>query len=470
MDVNKLVFLSLAFCFSLAAGNYGFAQNSQKKNNGAGELFFLEGKISLDSLTKYIHNRSGIRISFNSVKVKGSKELEFPKADYSLSKILDRIKKTTSLSYTFYNGYIIFTDKPVRRFPKQAVDKPASTHPAHKKLSNSETTISQNVNAHGRSNATPQKSLHRPDSLKGKTDFEKSTILNKPKDDAVKSSNPKRDQSLNKNNIGDSITTSSAKANNERSGIKKDSIFYDSSVNMTRTKTKSNIDSAKTFTATSPGKSAKLKNNNGSSFHFGLQWDEDIPLYGVQEYFTGTNAHNQFYNLFIPGLWAGRQIGNNGELQLLIRPVEQYFTGNKSLGDSIGPLSVFDSSLVRRSTAIIKTSGFFAGLIYDYNITERWAIGTGLHFYWQSAALVNQQTTRLTGGASIPDSLFGVKRSAAEWKYVKTFFITGKVEILYRLNKLSLGAAVFIPVTKVLELPSGGSPVNATVFIRWKIK
>lgn len=75
-------------------------------------VFHLEGKISLDSLTRFVHESSGVRFSFNSVKVKGSKQIYFSKGTYSFSDLLKYIKKNTSLEFTQYKGYVIFSDHP----------------------------------------------------------------------------------------------------------------------------------------------------------------------------------------------------------------------------------------------------------------------------------------------------------------------------------------------------------------------
>jgi len=101
----------LLVCILLAVPHPDLYAQSQKVNNNYAVQ--LEGSLSLDSLTRYIHRQTGIRFSFNSGKVKGNRLIYFPKGRYTAAQLLNHIRKNTSLYYTSYKGYIIFTDNPL---------------------------------------------------------------------------------------------------------------------------------------------------------------------------------------------------------------------------------------------------------------------------------------------------------------------------------------------------------------------
>lgn len=108
--VSKIVFLS-CFVVALLLGQYQLM--AQKRQPIAADAILkLSGTITLDSLIHYVHQQSGIRFSFNSKKVKGSKLINFPSGQYQLKSLLDHLSRTTSLYYSFYDGYVIFQDNP----------------------------------------------------------------------------------------------------------------------------------------------------------------------------------------------------------------------------------------------------------------------------------------------------------------------------------------------------------------------
>jgi|GEM_PF-1859733 len=110
----------------------------------------LQGRLSLDSLTNYVHSHTGIRFSFNSGKIKGNTIVAFPKGVYSIDRILQHIHQTTGLYYQSYKNYIIFREKPFKT-PAAPV---ASTHPAVRT-----TTIHHPPVSHTQQVPLPQPSL-----------------------------------------------------------------------------------------------------------------------------------------------------------------------------------------------------------------------------------------------------------------------------------------------------------------------
>lgn len=113
--IKTYLFITV-FLLTPSADTGCFAQQPVKRPFSK-DSFYIHGKTRLDSLTKYVHRLSGIRFSFNASKVKGSQEIVFPRGEYSFPALLERIRKTTSLYYTCYNGYVIFRNKPRKRKP-----------------------------------------------------------------------------------------------------------------------------------------------------------------------------------------------------------------------------------------------------------------------------------------------------------------------------------------------------------------
>jgi hypothetical protein len=81
--------------------------------SGKNTVFNLSGKISLDSLTRYVHATSGLRLAFNSSQVIGNRQIDFPKRKYSLEELLQHLRKSTNLQVRQYHGYIVLSDKLV---------------------------------------------------------------------------------------------------------------------------------------------------------------------------------------------------------------------------------------------------------------------------------------------------------------------------------------------------------------------
>jgi hypothetical protein len=72
----------------------------------------VQGKVSLDSLTRYVHHHSDIRFSFNSRKIKGDRLIVFSKGSYDLKALLQHIKRGTGLYFFVYGRHVIFQDEP----------------------------------------------------------------------------------------------------------------------------------------------------------------------------------------------------------------------------------------------------------------------------------------------------------------------------------------------------------------------
>lgn len=160
--------------FAIAPLQLIYAQNPLQQSSSYKANLQLEGKISLDSLTRYVHIHTGIRFSFNSGKVNGNKEIFFPKGEYSFTQLLEHIKKTTSLYCTLFNGYVIFQDNPP---PK---NKDSSSPNNNLKIKNPAQQTNYKVHAHkimqsAKSN-TKKKESTEPLLTSSTTKAEKGTI------------------------------------------------------------------------------------------------------------------------------------------------------------------------------------------------------------------------------------------------------------------------------------------------------
>lgn len=442
--MNKILFVLPVLVFVFTASKESFAQHH----------FSLDGKISLDSLTKYVHKNSGVRFSFNSTKVKGSKEIFFPKGQYSLEQILQQIRKTTSLYYSFYSGYVVFQDNPPKQSKLQATTN--NNAKAKEKPLKKKNTTTKNT----RTNVKIQEKI--------KKDISVGEVM-------------REDTGQNQLSAkSDSLKTDTAAANNYPL------------VTINTIDTTSQKDSAKaivqgkkpfpatgdtskksTINTTKPSSSKNARIRNPVNIHYGIQWNLNLPVYGFGNYFTGTNSKNQFYTFLIPGVWISKSIGtNNNELLLLFKPEQEYFMGKKVVKIFTGPLSPpTDTTSIQRNTFITKIKSIYASLQYNYQLNSNWAIGGGINFHWQYEALVLEQTTRLSNGTVLADSLFGIKKSSSFQQFIKPSLITTRLEVAYKAKKLDIGAAVFIPITSVFVQPvSAVRPINTHLFLRWRIK
>lgn len=445
--MNKIYFIILFVLFATNIPALSVAQQSTYKPARYNGTFFLNGEISLDSLTRHVHRQSGMRFSFNSSKVSGGTRITFPKKNYSFTALLERIKKTTSLFYTFYNGYVIFQDNPVKL--KTATDSNSSI--AEKKYSK------PLKKGNGTSGNTKDKSTILNNSYKQKTAYSTGSekLYNKPP--AVINDNTKR--KVNSLNIAGTPQTIS------------DSI-HSRSDNMLLVNRKYKIKKLqqRAFSILHP--SGETSNKKAFDLHFGLQWNFSLPFQGTKNYFTGTNGKNQFYYGLIPGVWMSKMWGEKHETILHLTPAQQYFANNKPLVDS-GELSIpGDSATYKKTTTLIKTSGFAVGLAYNYKINEGWAVGAGIHCNWQQKALLNQLTARSHSiNTSVSDSLYTIPKSSDGWQYLKSSFFSVRVEISYELKNFRIGGAVLAPFPAIASSSLNKlQTINSQVFLRWRIK
>ena len=209
----------------------------------------------------------------------------------------------------------------------------------------------------------------------------------------------------------------------------------------------------------------------------GLQWNFPIPNGG--NYFTGINAQNQPYLLLLPSFWATKMINKN-EIMFSFTPLQQNFTKNKIM-DTVkpapvpvpvpvpGPGPVFSSPYLK-TQRLLKTFGFSAGLFYNYYVTPSISIGLGLKYNRQNLALERDVIFSRITRTHVLDTIFIVKKSSLDWKYLKPYFISGHLELAYTKKKFSSGLNISAPITNLSIIDKENlRPINCQLFIRWKI-
>jgi hypothetical protein len=458
----------LIFCIIITVHDHTHAQHPQTQLPAYKGSFSLAGTITLDSLTKFVHQRSGVRFSFNSSKVKGSKLIAFPRSAYSLQAILQHIRKTTSLYYSYYAGYIVFQDNPPRQ-QQPALHTKKTIAPKKKDAKNDE-RISLTAHGNIKKNKQTTAKLSKP----GKP-VEKQKPTPQP---TLRDTNPPA-VSIKTNNDPAALpleVTDAGKKDTTEKSITPTQPGNDIRAADTVKFIPSDTISAATAINNPPivrpvNRSRTNKEKKDRGIHYGLQWNINLPLFGFSNYAIGTDGKSQPYNPLIPGIWISKMVGSKSELLLLVKPAQQYLTSGDLIAVSTVPRSVLDTQLIRQTTTVLKTSSIYTGLHYQYRFNDRWSIGAGMNYHIQSGALMNKRRTNLSNGIIELDSLYSIKRSSADWQNLQSSFFTGQLSVLYQFSKFQAGATLFIPLTKFYTAPVNDvRHVNGHIFLRWRIR
>lgn len=476
MDVIKKGISALFLLFLLTTGGNCFAQNSPGAPGDQQVRIYFDKPITLDSLTRYVHNHSKLRFSFNSSKVKGNKVIFLKKGNYTIGSLLQQIRRNTSLYYSKYNGYVIFQDNP----PKQKTVPPAVPPKTTPKPPVKKGTVAaprKPVSNPARKKIAGQpgeRSVPQPVIVKDTTDKNDTTpesvVPVKAGRPAVKDTTDEK-----------VITIAIIPAKEDRPVVIR---LGDSSKVNTQTKKQTKGSSPVAVTPPVSKKKeritiARARNSNygrgqeGSwQWQFGPQWKATIPLYGTQYYFTGTNTRNETFNLLIPGIWVSAMANDKHEIMLLVKPAEWYFYNKDPFRiDSGFVIRNFDSIPVRNYTRLIKTGSWYGSLQYNYHINEKWVVGAGIGFHLRSGALACQQSYKRFADSLVTGSLYNINNSKDSIKYLASSFISGKIELAYRLRSFDAGATLLMPLTNAFTGKSlnKSRPLNAQLFIRWRI-
>lgn len=394
-------------------------QTTAKQPSAYRGYFHLDGKISLDSLTRYVHRLSGMRFSFNSSKVKGSKEIPFPKGDYSFTQLLEQIRKTTSLYYSFYQGYVIFQDNP----PKQSVAPDATTK---------QRTVTAPPSRASPSATARQK---QPTAAVPAAQTGKVMAVNKPERTAGE--------------VYDTAAIAvSIPPGNFGIAVRKDSAVRKPA-------------SAPPISNEKPDQVQRL--------HMGLQWSPLLPVQGTGYYFKGMDGRSAPWQYLLPGFWLAYDHQGKGAWMIQLSPFSIHQAGQNVLATQRITQPPPDSFTVREVTQLVKTKAFTTGIQYNYYISKHWFLGAGMQFHIQQKALLRKTLQKEADGTLRSDSLIGIGRSEAAWTYLANSFFTAKLELGYRSGKIESGVFLQLPVS---SMASGTSlrPLNGMAFLRWAIR
>jgi hypothetical protein len=204
--------------------------------------------------------------------------------------------------------------------------------------------------------------------------------------------------------------------------------------------------------------------------NYGLQWNVAIPLQGFKNYFSGTTGSSQPYAILLPDLWISKQMGGKQELLLSMHLSNIYATGDKQIASFKGAMSINDTTTVTQRVAVLKTSGFTAGLQYNFHLNNKWSIGAGIDYHLINRALIKVTTTGYYTGSVMSDVTDVAKKGGASWLYFNNSFLTSKFELSYYWGRIRSGAALYVPVSDMSSV-SGNSirPVNGQLFLRWRL-
>jgi len=201
--------------------------------------------------------------------------------------------------------------------------------------------------------------------------------------------------------------------------------------------------------------------------HFGLHWNTLIPTGGNKQYFTGADTKQQIYFPLIPGLWISKSFKNKGEI-LIKASFNQYFGNSARLDSSSFQLPDSVRTRIHTSLNLIKVRGINAGVQYNQFLTKNWSLGIGANVQYQQNALLKSTSTR-SGVGILSDSIYSIKGTSNQFKYLNSYFISVSPEISYSFGNMKIGTAAIFSLTSMVR-NRNSRPVSGQVFLHWKIK
>ena len=219
-------------------------------------------------------------------------------------------------------------------------------------------------------------------------------------------------------------------------------------------------------------KKNKILNVLSKNIQAGLQWNVNLPMKGYDQFFTGANnKSNQFYIIFIPGIWIEKKLNNGNGIMLKLNPYTQYFGNNKEITSSTTSSS--DSigiTKITSSTNLVKINGISGGLQYNQRIYDKLSIGIGANVYWQNRALLNNIVSD-SAKTTMHDSLYSVKETSNDGRYLNFNFVTANLEVFYTWRGFQFGGGIAIPVTSMTGISDRKiRPVSGQLVFRWRLK
>lgn len=394
----------------MAANGAALAQTPKKQ--GTNQSFYMAGTVRLDSLTRMIHRSSNFRLSINSSKVNGSTVIPFSAGRYTLSGILQTVRRQTGIYYQLVGGYVIIQDYAPRQ--------PTRAAPGHLQRLRPPVTNSKpakNKYATSTRDEPPTRSLQR--TVLRITSLQSSTQLQLLFVPAAKPAQPR----LNR-----------------------------------------------TQYAAKPVENPTGDELAGNRWSIGLLWQVGVPTQSTNDYLTNVSGRRSWYKPLVPGAWAQMVWGSQQQHHLLVavRPTQHYATGGHVVSIISGPGLPADTLLKQRTLRLQKTNAVQLSMLYQRPLSERWLLGLGAGINYQMAGLIRQQVNRLSTGELLADSVWRI--SAADTAPVLRRWVpVAHAELTWQRSALQLALAAELPVMSMIKSESGSLlPLQVLLALRWR--
>jgi len=216
------------------------------------------------------------------------------------------------------------------------------------------------------------------------------------------------------------------------------------------------------------------KNKANNALHYGLQWNILLPQ---ANNYLDYNAKNQPLSVIIPEFWVSKNLNNKSEIGLQLNPYSQYTLRNNNVLNSKDYLvTVLQGSNPTPTTttyiqtrSLLKAMGVELTARYTYKLSDNFSVAIGIGNTWLNAAVVNDRVKSKDGKLS-HDSLYGIAQGFNDWDYLKSSFIIGKFEMLYKFNRFQFGVSFVKPIGNIYSFSNSNSnPVNGRALLRWQI-
>jgi hypothetical protein len=205
----------------------------------------------------------------------------------------------------------------------------------------------------------------------------------------------------------------------------------------------------------------------------------NAPVFQGSNFFD-INAVKQPTTLLIPSIWVSKHFGKKHSVQLQINPYAQYFLNNKAvLHYNVYTTTVQTGSQLNNkpddntyieTISYNKLISFEAGLLYNYQLSNKIKIGAGISNNWLQGALMQNKIVK-NYNTTTRDSLYGIDKNDTEWNNIQSSFMLGKIEVQYQIKKLHIGISCSKPIDNILgEAEQSKTHINTHLFIRWKLK
>ena len=226
------------------------------------------------------------------------------------------------------------------------------------------------------------------------------------------------------------------------------------------------------------GKSTKIRKESVlKSIRYGIQFN--IP-FGEGINYKDINSQHQPLSILIPTVWVSKQLSKKHSISLQINPYSQFYTSNNAVIESnsynvkINQGSRINSSPQQinyaEKTSFNKIYTIEATLLYQYHLVNALKFGIGISNNWVQGALIENKVIRNYSTVT-KDSLYGCDKANKEWNSIKSSFMLGRMELLYQINKITIGLDVSTPVTSLFtDKINTGTMINKNIFIKWQIR